>query len=73
MYCAPDVGGDDCESTPNICVPTRSATGPIPHEVANAIAALRTPDNPVRRADVDLGGVDGGDQPSGSAGTPVTT
>lgn len=56
VYCAPEVA----ETISNRAEHLRADAvryGADRDEVADAIAALRTPDNPVSRADLDLGGV----------------
>ncbi len=55
MYCAPEVA----ETISNRAEHLRADAvryGADPDEVAAAVAALRPPEHPVRRADIDLGG-----------------
>ena len=56
VYCAPDVAATIANRSEHLRAEA-VRYGADPAEVANAVSALRTPENPVSRADVDLGGV----------------
>lgn len=56
VYCAPDVAATIANRSEHLRAEA-VRYGADPAEVANAVSALRTPANPVSRADVDLGGV----------------
>jgi glyoxylase-like metal-dependent hydrolase (beta-lactamase superfamily II) len=55
LYCAPDVAATIANRSEHLHAEA-VRYGADPAEVANAISALRTPENPISRADVDLGG-----------------
>jgi glyoxylase-like metal-dependent hydrolase (beta-lactamase superfamily II) len=55
VYCAPEVAATIADRTERLRADA-VRYGADPDEVANAIAALRTPENPVRHAELDLGG-----------------
>ncbi len=55
VYCAPDVVATMANRTEHLRADA-VRYGADPDEVANAIAALRAPENPVGQADIDLGG-----------------
>jgi len=56
VYCAPDVAATIANRSEHLRAEA-VRYGADPAEVANAVSALRTPENPVSRANVDLGGV----------------
>jgi len=56
VYCAPDVAATIANRSEHLRAEA-VRYGADPAEVASAVSALRTPENPVSRADVDLGGV----------------
>ena len=55
VYCAPDVAATIANRSEHLRAEA-VRYGADPAEVASAVSALRTPENPVSRADVDLGG-----------------
>jgi glyoxylase-like metal-dependent hydrolase (beta-lactamase superfamily II) len=55
VYCAPDVAATIADRTEHLCADA-VRYGADPGEVADAVSALRTPENAVLRADLDLGG-----------------
>lgn len=56
VYCAPDVAATIANRSEHLRAEA-VRYGADPAEVASAVSALRTPENPVSRANVDLGGV----------------
>ena len=55
VYCAPEVAATIANRTEHLRADALRY-GAEPDEVARAVAALRTPEHPVRQAEVDLGG-----------------
>ena len=55
VYCAPEVAATIANQTEHLRADALRH-GAEPDEVARAVAALRTPEHPVRQAEVDLGG-----------------
>ena len=56
VYCAPDVAATIANRSEHLRAEA-VRYGADPAEVASAVSALRTPENPVSRANVDVGGV----------------